>query len=247
MLTPDIRIFDNRDVLAEAAAGLIVEISIEALNQSGRFLIALSGGSTPEPLYRLLANEPYQDSLAWAQTVFFWGDERCVPPDDPGSNYGQARRLLLSHVPVRSDQIHRIRGELGPDDAAADYRDLLSELSEDGLKWPRFDLVLMGMGADGHIASLFPGRPTPIEDRLAAIAVSADYDGRPAERVSLTPPVFNSARNIVFLVSGQGKAGAVATVLHGQADPVRFPAARIRPESGRLIWMLDRPAASRLS
>lgn len=247
MLSPDIRIFDNQDVLTQAAAGLILEIGIEALNQSGRFLITLSGGSTPEPVYRLLANEPYQDGLAWAQSVFFWGDERCVPPDDPGSNYGQARRQLLSHVPVRSDQIHRIRGELGPDEAAADYRDLLADFSEDGLKWPRFDLVLMGMGADGHIASLFPGRSTSIEDRMAAIAVNADYDGRPAERVTLTPPVFNSARNIVFLVSGQGKAGAVATVLHGQADPVRFPAARIRPESGRLVWMLDRHAASRLS
>lgn len=247
MLTPGISTYADLAALAEAAARLVLEFGIEALNQRGRFLIALSGGSTPEPLYRLLASETYRDQMVWANSHIFWGDERCVPPDDPGSNYGRARRLLLSHVPVPANQIHRIRGEMKPEEAVAAYRELLAGFSQDQLNWPRFDLALMGMGADGHTASLFPGQSTPGEERLAAIHVRADYDGRPAERVSLTPAVFNSARNIVFLVSGWDKAEAVAAVLQGQSDPKRWPAARINPESGRLFWLLDRPAAERLS
>jgi len=241
-----VQVLDSQELLSEAAAELIVQVAVEALKKRGRFLIALSGGGTPEPVFRLLASEVYADRLTWQAAHVFWGDERCVPPDDPGSNYGQARRLLLDHLPVPNEQIFRIKGELGPDEAAAEYRSLLTRMAEKGLDWPKLDLALMGLGADGHTASLFPGPAAPGEERLGAIGVNAEYDGRPAQRVTLTPSVFNSARNVLFLVSGIKKAEAVTAVLQGRADPERWPAARIKPDSGRLFWFLDGPAATPL-
>ncbi|UCG25691.1 MAG: 6-phosphogluconolactonase [Chloroflexota bacterium] len=244
---PEIRIFDGQMVLSEAAAELIVETAANSIRERGRFMLALSGGSTPAPVYRMLAGPGYVGRLPWLATHLFWGDERCVPPDDPGSNYGQARRLLLGQVPMPEEQIHRIKGELGPDDAATEYRALLAELAGDGLAWPRMDLAIMGLGSDGHTASLFPGPAAPDENHLAAIGVSAEYDGRPAQRVTLTPPVFNIARNVLFLVTGAKKTEAVKAVLGGGADSERWPAARIKLDSGRLLWYLDRPAATLIS
>jgi 6-phosphogluconolactonase len=241
-----IQIYDDLGEMAEAAADLIVDVGQVAVEQRGRFLLALSGGGTPEATYGLLAGQDRATRLDWRAAHVFWGDERNVPADAPGSNYGQARRLLLDHVPTPDEQIHRIRGELAPDEAAADYRQLLARMAADELAWPRLDMALMGLGADGHTASLFPGPAAAGEERLAAIAVTADYGGRPAERVSLTPAVFNSARNVIFLATGASKAEAVAAVLQGAADPERWPAARIRPESGRVVWLVDWAAAALL-
>jgi 6-phosphogluconolactonase len=242
-----VQVFGDQQAMSEAAAKTIAAAAAEAISQRDRFLIALSGGGTPEPVYRLLATQAHLDRLGWPKWHVFWGDERCVPPDDPGSNYGQARRLLLSHIPVPAEHIFRIQGELGPDEAADEYRMLLARLAYSGLEWPKLDLALMGLGADGHTASLFPGPAAPGENQLAAIGVSADYDGRPANRVTLTPPVFNSARTVLFLVTGSSKAEAVAAVLQAHADRKRWPAARIKPESGREIWFLDEAAAASLS
>lgn len=239
-----IRVFETQEALSQAAAGFIAEVAAGAVRRRGRVLLALSGGGTPEPVFRLLADQPYRRRDAWASAHFFWGDERCVPPTDPGSNYGQARRLLLDPLGVPDEQIHRIKGELAPEEAAADYRRRLTEFSGEGSVWPVLDLALMGLGSDGHTASLFPGPPLPGEDRLAAVAATAEYDGRPARRVSLTPPVFNSARNVLFLVAGSGKAQAVAAALAADADPVKWPAARIQPSPGRLYYFLDQPAAA---
>jgi 6-phosphogluconolactonase len=244
--SPEFRVYDEAAALAEAAAGLIVEAGQAAVEERGRFLLALSGGGTPEGTYRLLAGAGRREQVDWAAAHVFWGDERCVPAEDPGSNYGQARRLLLDQVPIPSEQIHRIRGELTPEQAAADYRERLGEMAEDGLAWPRLDVAIMGLGADGHTASLFPGPAAAGEGRLAAIAVTADYGGRPAERVSLTPAVFNSARDVVFLVTGESKAEAVAAVVRGGGDGERWPAARIWPEGGRVVWFVDREAAGLL-
>ena len=238
-----VRVFQSQAALTEEAAAFIVEAGKKALNDRGRFLLALSGGGTPEPVYRLLAGEAYRGRLEWAAVFFFWGDERCVPPADAGSNYGQARALILDPLAISTGQIVRIKGELAPEEAAADYRQRLGAFAGEGSSWPRLDLALMGLGSDGHTASLFPGPPTAGEDRLAAIAVTANYEGRPARRVSLTPPVFNSARNVLFLVSGPAKAEAVAAVLRPDADPIRWPAARIQPAPGESTWFLDRPAA----
>jgi 6-phosphogluconolactonase len=242
-----VRVFKERQALSQSAAQFIVETGAEAVRQRGRFLLVLSGGGTPEPVYRLLASEQYRAQLDWTASHFFWGDERCVAPTGPGSNYGQAARLMLDALPIPAGNLHRIKGELEPEEAAADYSRRLADFAGEGLAWPAFDLALMGMGSDGHTASLFPGPPAPDEDRLAAIAVTADYEDRPAQRVSLTPPVFNSARSVLFLVTGAAKAQAVAAVLAPEADPVKWPAARIQPGAGRLHFFLDQAAATAIA
>ena len=244
---PVVRVFANGQKLARAAADFIVETGIQAVESRGGFSVALSGGGTPEPVYRLLAGDDYRDRIDWKSTQVFWGDERCVPPDDLGSNYGQAKSVLLDYVAIPTAQIWRIKGELAPEEAAADYREQLAGLGSAERPWPVLDLALMGLGADGHTASLFPGAPNPDEERLAAIPVTANYAGRPAKRVSLTPPVFNSARNVLFLVSGANKAPAVAAVLDPDADSDQLPAARIMPEKGTLLYFVDELAASRLN
>ncbi len=242
----EVRVFSDADALSRAAAEHLVAIALEAAHARGQALIALSGGNTPQGLYAILPQLPYRSQSPWAQMQFFWGDERCVPPGDPESNYGQAKREFLDRVPVPAENLHRVKGELEPDVAAQEYGLVLRQFSSDGLAWPRLDWVLLGMGADGHTASLFPGPISPKERERPVIAVTANYQGRPANRVSLTPRVFNSARSVVFLVTGEEKADALAGVLAGAPDPERWPAQRIRPETGSVLWLVDRPAASRL-
>lgn len=242
-----IRTFAKREAMSQAAARFIVKVATEALRRRNRFLLALSGGGTPKPIYQQLAGQAFRVQVDWAAVHFFWGDERCVAPTRPGSNYGQAKLLLLDPLAVPADNIHRVKGELAPEEAAADYRRRLAEFAGGGLAWPTFDLALMGLGSDGHTASLFPGHPAPGEDHLAAIAVTADYEDRPAQRVSLTPPVFNSARNVLFLAAGAAKANAVAAVLAPNADLEEWPAARIRPGAGRLYYFLDQAAAAAIT
>ena len=196
-------------------------------------------------LYSSLAQFPYRESLPWEKMFFFWGDERCVPPDDPGSNYYQARQVWLGQVPVPEKNIFRAKGEFSPQIAAEDYAIQLKSCAEPGLDWPRFDMVLLGLGADGHTASLFPGSAET--HGIATLAVTANYQDRPANRVSLSPDVINSARNVVFLATGIEKAMALAATAKGGAwEPVRLPAQRIMPLDGRLWWLVDQAAASQL-
>jgi len=232
--------------MSRAAAQAIVEIASNALESRGRFVLALSGGSTPLALFSLLAQPPFRDRLLWGQIHFFWADERCVPPDHPESNYGQAQRALFDQVPLPPENVHRIQGELKPARAAEEYVHVLQEFGEADHAWPRFDCVLLGLGADGHTASLFPAVYNPTEQISPAIAVTASYQGRPAQRVTLTPLAFNSARHVLFLVSGQEKAGALAAVLSGSDDPFRWPAQRIHPTDGTVVWIVDEAAATTL-
>jgi 6-phosphogluconolactonase len=208
--------------------------------------IALSGGSTPVALFQLLAQTPYKEAIPWHKLHFYWADERCVPPEDAESNYGQAWLNLFSKVPVSQQNIHRVLGELEPKAAAQDYVLQLKQNATGALAWPVLDCVLLGMGADGHTASLFPGQVNPTESTSPAIAVTADYLGRPANRVTLTPLVFNSARHVLFLVTGENKAHALREVLFGADDPLHFPAQRIRPVNGDVTWLVDQAAASLL-
>jgi 6-phosphogluconolactonase len=240
----DVRIFKDIKQLSLAAAEVFVDTADQALSALGRFQVALSGGSTPSRLYHLLANEPYRSQVKWSNTFIFWGDERCVPPDDEDSNYHQADETLLQHVPIPKANIHRINGELRPAEASNDYAQTLRRFAAPGLDWPRFDLVLLGMGADGHTASLFPGSPVNVSS--PTLPVTADYQGRPAQRVTLTPPVFNSARLAVFLVSGADKAEAIKAVLSDQFQPKQYPAQRIQPVDGKVIWLVDDAAAANL-
>ncbi len=222
--------------LSHAAAEQVVQLAQEAVQKNGRFSFCLSGGSTPETLYRLLAAPPYASQMPWAQTHLFWGDERLVPPDAPGSNYYQVHQLLLPSVSIPPEQVHRAKGELSPAEAVADYTHQLGHFAAPA-PWPRFDLVLLGMGSDGHTASLFPGPISHEEMTQPIIAVTADYDGRPAQRISLTPLVFNQARHILFLLTGKNKRDTLTAVLHGPHLPQQYPAQRIQPQSGRLSWM----------
>jgi len=244
-MNPTLRVFKNIDELSAAAAQLFAETAAQAIRERGRFLVALSGGNTPMALYRLLAKEPYHSSIDWSHVHVFWGDERCVPPDDPGNSYGQAKQVLLDHVSIPTDNIHRVASELGPAAASDDYARVLSRFAENGLTFPRFDLVLLGMGEDGHTASLFPN--SPVEATTPTLAVTAHYQDRPANRVTLTPMVINAARQIDFLVTGAGKADTLSQVLHGDFNPLLYPAQRIRPTDGQTIWMIDQTAGSKLS
>lgn len=234
------------DFAAEAAAVFMADLAA-AVRQRGVASIVLSGGGTPLSVYRRMA--AFKDDAFWENTHVFWGDERLVPPDDSGSNYRAAQETLLSEVPIPTGNIHRIMGELPAEEAAADYTGQLRVWAADHdpeapYPWPRFDVVLLGLGEDGHTASLFPG--SPVVAGAPVITVTADYQGRPAGRVTLTPPIFNDARHIYFLVSGVDKADAVYNTLN-QNDPVHLPAQRIRAEEGgTLRWLLDKGAARRL-
>lgn len=237
-----LRVFDDLESLSRAAAAYFIQVATDAIAARGRFLVALNGGGTPKRLFQLLASEP--DEMDWSRAHVFWGDERCVPPDDAESSYALAKELLLDHVPVPAENIHRVRTEQEQTEAATDYARTLQRFASAPLAWPRFDLVLLGMGDDGHTASLFPGSPVDVTEPV--IAVSADYQGRPARRITLTPSVFNSARNVMFLVSGKSKADALKHVLKAD-DPLHYPAARIHPSEGTTMWMVDEAAASHLT
>jgi 6-phosphogluconolactonase len=242
-MKPIIRIFRDLEELSRAAAELFVEQAGTSIAERNQFLAALNGGSTPNRLFQLLATA-YREKVEWNKVHVFWGDERCVPPDDPGSSYGQAREILLSHVPIPDSNIHRIKGELEPAAASADYSRVLKGFATPPLNWPRFDLVYLGMGEDGHTASLFPGSPVDLSE--PTMPVTAEYQDRPANRVTLTPVVFNSARLTVFMAAGEKKARTFAEVLSDRYNPELYPAQRIRPDHGRLIWLVDESAASKI-
>ena len=243
-MNPEVRIYQDLEFLSHASAGLFIDHAVQSLKDRGRFLVVLTGGSTPVRLYQLLAEEK-GGNIEWDKNHAFWSDERCVPPDDQESNYGQARELLLRHVDIPDGNIHRIKGEINPVEASKDYDRVLKQYAPPHSEWPRFDLVLLGMGEDGHTASLFPG--SPVEVLTPTLAVTAHYEDRPAERVTLTPPVINSARLIVFMVVGANKALTLGKVLNGPYQPELIPAQRIAPEDGKLIWLVDEAAASQLS
>jgi 6-phosphogluconolactonase len=243
MMSAEIHAFEDPEELSRAAGNVFVEQAAQSVAERGRFLVALNGGNTPTRLFELLATD-YRERIDWSSVHAFWGDERCVPPDDAGSSYGQARTLLLSRVPIPESNIHRIKGELAPVEASQDYAAILKRFASPPLDWPRFDLVYLGMGEDGHTASLFPGSPVDISQPV--MPVTAHYQDRPADRVTLTPLVINRARMIVFMATGENKAQTLAQVLSESYNAERYPAQRIRPTEGPLIWLVDQAAASKL-
>ena len=236
----------NIEELSNSAKRSFIEIANETIKARGRFLTVLSGGFTPLKLYEKLAKE----NLDWTRVHFFWGDERCVPVDDPGNNFGQAKKVWFDNIGATN--IHRIKSDpstgsgqrFEPARAASDYAATLKVFAEPPLDWPRFDLVLLGMGEDGHTASLFPGSPVDVDS--PTLAVTANYQDRPANRVTLTPMVFNQAREIWFLVTGSSKAETLRKVLKGEYKPDVYPAQRIQPVNGNLVWMIDEAAGSLL-
>jgi 6-phosphogluconolactonase len=244
----EVRVYASAAELARAAAEEFALTAGEVTRQADRFTVSLSGGSTPEALYRLLADrgEPFRDRIPWSLIHFFWGDERHVPPDHPESNFRMAKSALLDTAPVPPGNVHRIPAE-EPDAAraAGEYEaELRSFFQLSRGEAPRFDLVLMGLGEDCHTASLFPGTRAIHERERLAVAHWIEKLG--AFRITLTPPVFNAAARTIFLVSGSKKAAAVRAVLEGDFDPDRSPAQIVRPVAGSLVWMVDRAAAREL-
>ena len=232
--------------LNNAAASQISRNLIKASRIRGKANFALSGGSTPTGVYKALTQKQYQTSVPWNAVHFFWGDERCVPPEDPESNYRQAYDSLLKDIPADPAKIHRIKGELSPEEAASDYTKVLLGFSQGNHSWPIFDIAVMGMGEDGHTASLFPGMFDPREDINPVIPVYAAYQDRQASRVTLTPLVFNTSRNVIFLVVGEAKAEMLRKALSDQKDLKNIPAQRIQPSAGKLLWHVDSNAGKYL-
>lgn len=249
-MSREIRVFADAHDMSRAAADVMVRLAGEAVQARGLFVVALAGGSSPKTLYMLLAGHTYRHSVPWEKVHFFWGDERHVPPDHNDCNYRMARETMLSKVEVPAGNIHRVRSE-NPDarQAAEDYETELREfftannLLANGL--PRFDLVLLGMGPDGHTASLFPGTHA-VRERERWVAAPW-VDKFHTYRVTLTPLVLNNAACILFFVGGEEKAETLRAVLEGAEESDRYPAQVIRPTGGVLCWMVDRAAAKLLT
>lgn len=236
----NLRVYDDARQLSEAAARMFVEEARRRIDESGRFAVALAGGSTPKVTYEILARGyGGPEDLDWSKVHAFFGDERSVPPDHEDSNYRVAREALLSHVPVGS--VHRMRGEMEPREAAALYE---KELEEFFGGPPVLDLVLLGIGEDGHTASLFPG--TPALDARDRWAVENPVEKLNTTRLTLTVPAVDAARKVAFLVAGEGKAEALEEILEGDANPHKYPAKLVRPEA-EVAWMVDRAAARLLT
>lgn len=243
-MKPHLHIDSQASAVCSRVADALVETTQK--HTGDRCTWALSGGRTPRKLYRLLATD-HQDRLPWDKVHIFWGDERCVPPTDAESNYAMAQQALLRHVPLRSDQIHRVPGELAPPQGAADYEQQLQRFFNTSLSTtPVFDVMLLGMGTDGHTASLFPGAPALQErSRWAVDAHAAHLD--PAWRVTLTLPLLTAARQVWFVVTGADKAPILREIFADtQAAAAKYPAAQVLLAAPHARWFCDAAAAGEL-
>jgi 6-phosphogluconolactonase len=241
-----IEILPDAEALALRAADLFALAAQEAAAARGRFAVALSGGETPRALYRMIARQQFSQKIPWRRVQLYWGDERCVPPEDAASNYGMARDAFIRHVPIAAENVHRVLGEQPPAQAALAYEKelrALAALERPTSELPVFDLILLGLGGDGHTASLFPHSDSlEVEERFAVATEAPDG----SSRITVTYPVINAARRVWFLVSGAQKAGMVAEVIEGLMMPAAVPAQGVRPVHGQLTWLLDEAAAAEL-
>src|SRR3989441_3323433 len=240
----DLAIYPDIDTLSQDAAQYIVGIANESIADCGRFTIALSGGNTPRKTYGLLGSEPYSSQIDWKLVHIFWSDERCVPPDSPDSNYRMAHEELLSKISIPNLQVHRMPADMPDRDAAAqEYTDEMRRIfGTDDI--PDFDLIQLGMGPEGHTASLFPHQASLHETRRLVMPVSVPKP--PPDRLTFTPPLLNAARNVLFLVTGEDKADALQAVLEGEYQPEEYPAQIVRPTNGEVVWMLDKNVAKNI-
>ncbi|MBU0756406.1 MAG: 6-phosphogluconolactonase [Planctomycetes bacterium] len=240
---PKIRIFANIEAIASAIAELFVSEVKSCIEQNRDCFIALSGGGTPKKVYETWAKSRISERVFWERVHFFWGDERCVPPDHPDSNFGMTRKVLLSRVPLPAKNIHPIRGELPPEQEAGRYENEIHAcLPHDSDGMPRFDWILLGMGADGHTASLFPKAGLLDETgRLCGVAIHPETK---EQRISITLPLISRAKRIIFIVTGSTKAETVRSVLKKPNEAGDLPVLRIIPRAGQPEWYLDGAAAS---
>lgn len=238
---PTIYIEENQNAFNRRLAEFFCTAAKEAVISHNRFHVALSGGSTPRNLHRLLAKPPFRDEVPWQKTHLFWVDERCVPKENKDSNYGNVRADLLDKIPIPDHHVHPMHEVLSCEDEAEKYQQILKkelDLSKEMI--PVFDLVLLGLGTDGHVASLFPGTIFEKKDTRWVVSVTG---GNPnVRRLTLTYPVLNHGKKVVFMVSGKGKAEIVNTVFNNPGR--KLPAQFIQPENGQLIWVMDKEASS---
>ena len=241
------RVYKTNEELAHAAAQHFADRVQQAVEKRGRARIAISGGSTPKASFALLAdpNQPYTNQIAWDKVELFWVDERTVGPDDPDSNYRMTKESLLSKVPLSPEHIHRMEGELDPEEAAARYESVIRrEFRLEGAEVPRFDVVWLGMGDDGHTASLFPN--TEGIHELGRIVYANHVPQKNTWRITLTAPVINEALEVVFLIGGDDKAASLERVFYGEYDPSKTPTQLVQPKNGSLLFLLDQRAAAKL-
>lgn len=237
----DLIVVEDEAALAGRLADAFAAAASEAVAARNRFTVALAGGSTPQAAYELLAQEPRRSQLPWPGIEVFFGDERTVPPEDPESNYGMAKRALFDRVALPADRIHRMHGEERPERAAQAYAELLKERL--GAE-PVFDLIMLGMGPDGHTASLFPGNDPEAETE--AIVRAPYVEKFKTFRITITPHVINHARHVMIATAGAAKADVLAVVLAGDYRPYDYPIQIVHPQSGKLTWLVDKAAAAKL-
>jgi 6-phosphogluconolactonase len=242
-MKPQVRVFPDTEALALAAAGEFAAAAEAAVRRDGIFFAAVSGGRSPLPVYNAMAGPPFRERVKWRDVHIFWADERCVGPDHPDSNYGAAKRVLLDRVPIPEGNVHRIRAEETPDRAADMYETELRAVM--GLRFLEtrrlFDWTLLGMGEDGHTASLFPGTSAMGETRRWAISVFIER--LRTSRITLTLPAINASEAVLFIVTGASKASTLARVFNPADVEDILPAGLVRPVSGRLAWLVDGAAA----
>jgi len=237
---PNLEIFPSTGALFKAAAEFMITLGKEAIADRGRFVVSLAGGATPRKLYSLLAQPVYAGRMDWNKIHFFWGDERCVPLNDQQNNAYHAILLLLNKIDIPQNNIHRIPVNLSPSEAASEYDKEVKDFFYDGA--PVFDLILLGLGMDGHTASLFPG--TKILDEQKPGIKTVYLEDQKSYRITMTIPLINLARQIIFMVTGNGKAEIIKAVF---SEDLRYPAQFIKPVNGELRWFIDKDAAGSLN
>ncbi|MFQ5353893.1 MAG: 6-phosphogluconolactonase [Thermodesulfobacteriota bacterium] len=242
---PEIIVCKESLELYSRVAAAFITLANDFQKNNGRFNVALCGGSTPLPLYGLLASLPLRENVKWSKVHFFWSDERCVPPDSEESNYGMAALNLLEKIGALEKNVHRIEGELGEGAASVYERELKRAFGLGDGEFPAFDLMLLGMGVDGHTASLFPGSAALGEEENMVTSEYVEKLG--SRRITFTPPIIQKARNIIFLVRGGEKAAVLRALLECPFDPNALPAALTMKAEGRVRWFVDKEAASLLS
>jgi 6-phosphogluconolactonase len=247
-VTPEVRVVPDASTIAGSAADIILEACMQVIHARGVAYLALAGGATPRLAYALLSQPEYASRMEWSSLQVYWSDERLVPPSHPDSNYRLAAEALISRVPIPPQNVHRMRGELAPAESARDYEDMMrGSLPEGEGGFPCFDLMMVGMGDDGHIASLFPGSPALLEEQRWVVASEHSQPPPPlVARLSLTLPVINASAQVLVIVSGEKKAERVRQVLEDSPASQPLPAQLIKPRRGKLIWLLDTAAGSRL-
>ena len=243
-LRPGVNIYTSREQLSIGLSAHVAHLAAKAAEAQGRFCVAFSGGSLPEILAPALSSHPLRDSVDWSTWHVFWTDERWVPRSSPESNYGVAEKLFFSRVPIPGGQVHAADDSLNPSETARAYESALLKVFQPAAgRVPRFDLILLGVGEDGHTASLFPGHPALNEIQRWVVPVS-NAPKPPPVRITLTLPVINNARNVVFVAAGPGKADILSKVLNPRVRQPELPAQLVQPPDGELQWFIDRAAAA---